>query len=112
MFNTLSADKILPDSLLEEMLNRIPSITAVARRFEPPYEMRGKGRPVVGKKPVTTPILTMAKLNREKLIPIARSMLNESVEFLAILSPLKKEKKKEKQKEGGSNKSKILHPEY
>jgi hypothetical protein len=98
MFNTLSVDKILPDSLLEEMLNRIPSITAVANKFEPPYEIRGRGRPVVGKNPVTTPILTIAKLNREKLIPMARSMLNESAEFLAILNPLKKSSKKRSRK--------------
>jgi hypothetical protein len=98
MFKTLSADRIFPDSLLEEILNRIPSITAVASRLDPPYEIRGRGRPVVGKNPVTTPMLTMAKLKSEKLMPIARSMLKESAEFLAILNPLKNRSKKSSRK--------------
>jgi hypothetical protein len=54
-----------------EMLRRIPMHRRVVTREDPPKLMNGRGTPVVGSSPVTTPRLMAACETTAKVIPIA-----------------------------------------
>jgi len=54
-----------------EMFRRIPIPAKLTRREEPPWLIKGRGIPVTGSDPVTTPILSKAWNAIIAVIPIA-----------------------------------------
>ena len=69
------------------MDKRIPLAIKDENKADPPYEIKGRGIPVVGIRPTTTIIFIIACRVIQQVMPPAKRNLNRSVVAKAILKP-------------------------
>ena len=69
------------------MLMRMPAAAMVMTRDEPPKEMKGRGMPVTGSRPMTAPMLITAWLVIQVVMPTAIRLPNRSGARVAARSP-------------------------